>query len=129
MQPFNSQKAGVMCSCCGVCCEMLGSLEKQPVPSAAVKSNYFAMVNADKCNGCEICLDRCQMEMITIGEDTAAVNLYPCIGCGLCATACPTEAAQLVKKTENEHYQPPKSEAEVFMQLAIERNKHTIPEI
>lgn len=129
MQPFNSRKAGVMCSCCGDCCEMLGSLKKQPVPAAAVKSNYFAVVDADKCNGCEICLDRCQMEAITIGKDTADINLDRCIGCGLCATACPTDAAQLVKKAEDEQYQPPKTKADVFMQLAIERNKNILPEI
>jgi NAD-dependent dihydropyrimidine dehydrogenase PreA subunit len=83
---------------------MLGSLKKQPVPAAAVKSNYFAAVETDECTGCETCLDRCQMEAITIEDDTAAIDLDRCIGCGLCVTTCPTEAAQLVKKTENEQY-------------------------
>ena len=129
MQPFNSQKFGVMCSCCGDCCEMLNSLKKQPVPAAAVKSNYFATVDADECTGCEICLDRCQMEAITIKDDTAAMDLDRCIGCGLCVTTCPTEAAQLVKKAEDEQYQPPKSKAEVFMQLAIERKKNLLPKL
>jgi ferredoxin len=129
MQPFNSQKAGVMCSCCGDCCEMLGSLKKQPVPAAAVKSNYFAKVNADECTGCETCLDRCQMEAITIEEDTAAIDLNRCIGCGLCATTCPSEAVQLVKKADNEQYQPPKFKAEVFMQLANERKKMIFPKL
>jgi ferredoxin len=129
MQPFNSQKSGVMCSCCGDCCEMLGSLKKQPVPAAAVKSNYFATVDADECTGCETCLDRCQMEAITIEGDTAAIDLGRCIGCGLCVTTCPTGAAQLLKKTETEQYQPPKSKAEVFMQLAIERKKNILPNL
>jgi Pyruvate/2-oxoacid:ferredoxin oxidoreductase delta subunit len=127
MQPFNSQKAGVMCSCCGDCCEMLGSLKKQPVPAAAVKSNYFATVDVDACTGCETCLDRCQMEAITIEDDTAIINLERCIGCGLCVTTCPSEAARLVKKAVEEHYQPPESRAEVFMQLAIERKKNLLP--
>ena len=127
MQPSNSQKAGVMCSCCGDCCEMLRSLKKQPMPAAAVKSNYFATVDADACTGCETCLDRCQMEAITIEDDTAVIDLDRCIGCGLCVTTCPTEAAQLVKKGENEQYQPPKSTAEVFMQLAIERKRNIFP--
>jgi len=129
MQPFNSQKISGMCSCCGDCCEMLGSLKKQPVPAAAVKSNYFATVDADECTGCEICLDRCQMEAITIEDDTAAINLDRCIGCGLCVTTCPTEAAQLVKKAENEQYQPPKSGAEMYMLLATERKKSLLPKL
>ena len=62
-----------------------------------------------------------------IEDDTAAIDLDRCIGCGLCVTTCPTEAAQLVKKAENEQYQPPESKAEVFMQLAIERKKNIFP--
>lgn len=127
MQPFNSRKAGVMCSCCGDCCEMLGSLKKQPMPAAAVRSNYFATVESDTCTGCETCLDRCQMEAITIEVDTAVIDLNRCIGCGLCVTTCPTQAAQLMKKAENEQYQPPKSKAEVLLQLAIERKKNILP--
>jgi ferredoxin len=129
MQPFNSRKTGVMCSCCGDCCEMLESLKKQPVPAAAVKSNYFASVDADACIGCETCLERCQMEAITIVDDTAIVDLDRCIGCGLCATACSTGAAQLVKKPENEQYQPPASKAEVFLQLAVERKRNILPRL
>jgi electron transport complex protein RnfB len=129
MQPFNSRKAGVMCSCCGDCCEMLGSLKKQSVPAAAVKSNYFATVDAEACTGCETCIDRCQMGAITIEDDTAAVNRDRCIGCGLCVTTCPTEAAQLVKKAETEQYRPPESKAEVFLQLAIERKKDILPKL
>jgi electron transport complex protein RnfB len=126
MQPFNNQKAAGMCSCCGDCCEMLGSLKRQPVPAAAVKSNYFASMEADKCTGCETCLDRCQMEAITIEGDRAAINLDRCIGCGLCVTACPSEAVHLVKKAENDQYQPPKSGAEMFVLLATERQKNIL---
>jgi len=127
MQPSGSQKASVMCSCCGCCCEMLQSLKKQPKPAAAAKSNYFARVNADECTGCATCFDRCQMEAITIEDETAVIDLDRCIGCGLCASTCPTQAVQLVKKSENEQYQPPKSNAEIFMRLATERNKTLLP--
>jgi ferredoxin len=127
MQPFNNQKTAGMCSCCGDCCEMLGSLKRQPMPAAAVKSNYFASVDGDECTGCKTCLDRCQMEAITIQKDTAAINLDRCIGCGLCVTACPAEAVRLVKKAEDEQYQPPKSSAEMFMLLAVERKKNILP--
>ncbi|NNL42025.1 MAG: 4Fe-4S binding protein, partial [Desulfobacterales bacterium] len=100
MQPFNSQKMGGMCSCCGDCCGMLSSLKKQPVPSASVQSNYFALVDAEECTGCETCIDRCQMEAIDIIDDIAKINLDRCIGCGLCVTTCPDEALSLTKKPE-----------------------------
>ncbi|MBU0513995.1 MAG: 4Fe-4S binding protein [Proteobacteria bacterium] len=127
LQPHNSLEPTGMCCCCGDCCELLGSLKKQPVPAAAVKSNYRATVDAEECAGCEICLDRCQMEAITIEDDQASVDLNRCIGCGLCVTTCSTGAMRLIKKPENEQYLPPQSYAEMMMRLAAERNKNVFP--
>jgi electron transport complex protein RnfB len=127
MQPFNAQKIGGMCSCCGCCCGMLRSLKKQPVPAAAVQSNYFAEVDDEKCIGCETCLDRCQMEAIDIVDDKAVINLDRCIGCGLCVSTCTSDAVRLVKKPDDQLYQPPKSGAETYMQIAIERGKNLMP--
>ena len=39
MQPFNSQKVGGMCSCCGDCCGVLRSLKMHPSPAEMVQSN------------------------------------------------------------------------------------------
>ncbi|MEW6666426.1 MAG: 4Fe-4S binding protein [Thermodesulfobacteriota bacterium] len=127
MQPFNSQKVGGMCSCCGDCCGMLRSLKKQPSPARAVQSNYFAEVDGEVCAGCETCLDRCQMEAIRIADDKAVINLDRCIGCGLCVTTCSTGALQLKKKPEEQLYQPPRSGAETYMRIALERGKNLMP--
>ncbi|PKN64637.1 MAG: 4Fe-4S ferredoxin [Deltaproteobacteria bacterium HGW-Deltaproteobacteria-15] len=127
MQPFNSQKVGGMCSCCGDCCGMLRSLKKQPSPARAVQSNYFAEVNSSECSGCETCVDRCQMDAIQVVEEKAVVNLERCIGCGLCVTTCTTEAMQLKRKPENQIYQPPQSGAETYMRIAMERGKNLMP--
>ena len=127
MQPFNSQRVAGMCSCCGDCCGMLRSLKKQPVPAAAVQSNYFAEVDDEACAACETCLDRCQMEAIDIVDDVAVINLDRCIGCGLCVTRCTTDALRLVKKPDAHQYQPPKSGAETYIQIAIERGKDLMP--
>jgi len=123
MQPFNAQKAGGMCSCCGCCCGVLRGIKSQPVPADAVKSNYFAVVNDDECSGCETCLDRCQMDAITMVDDIAQINLDRCIGCGLCITTCPTEALFLVKKDEDHQYDPPQSGGETYIRIASERGK------
>lgn len=124
MQPFNSEKVGGMCSCCGDCCGMLRSLKKQPVPAAAVQSNYFAEVDAEECVGCETCLDRCQMEAIKIVDEKAEVSLDRCIGCGLCVTTCETGAMQLLKKQDSLQYCPPKTGVETYMRIAQERGKN-----
>lgn len=127
IQPFNAQKMGVMCSCCGDCCEMLGSLKKQPSPAAAVKSNYFAMVDADGCIGCGTCIDRCQMEAVAVLDSIAVIDLNRCIGCGLCASTCITDTMKLVKKEASELYQPPESVAAMFTSLAAQRGKRLFP--
>jgi H+/Na+-translocating ferredoxin:NAD+ oxidoreductase subunit B len=129
MQPFNSQKVGGMCSCCGDCCGMLRSLKKQPRPAEIVQSNYFAQVNSEECIGCQTCLDRCQMEAIEMVDETASILLERCIGCGLCVTTCPQEAMKLVKKPEDQLYQPPQSGAETYMRIALERGKNLMPQI
>lgn len=127
MQPFNSQKVGGMCSCCGDCCGMLRSLKMQPSPARAVQSNYFAEVEAALCTGCETCVERCQMEAIQVVDGQAAVNLDRCIGCGLCVTTCSTGAVQLKKKPEDQLYQPPQSGAETYIRIAMERGKNLMP--
>ena len=123
LQPFNSQKIGGMCSCCGCCCGVLRSLRKQPKPAEAVKSNYYAVVDAEECSACETCMDRCQIEAIQMQAAAAQIDLDRCIGCGLCVTTCPTEAIRLVKKPEKEQYLPPKSGAETYMRIAEERGR------
>ncbi len=123
MQPFNSQKAGGMCSCCGCCCGILRGIKTQPSPAEAVKSNYFAVVDPDECTGCETCLERCQMEAFDMVDGIAEVELNRCIGCGLCVTTCPTEAIALQAKAEDRQYEPPKTGGETYIRIASERGK------
>ena len=122
MQPFNSQKVGGMCSCCGCCCGVLRSLKKQPSPAEAVKSNYYAEVIAEDCTACETCVDRCQMEAIEV-DDVAVVDLNRCIGCGLCVPTCPTEAMKLVKKADADLYTPPPDGANTYLEIMTARGK------
>jgi len=123
MQPFNSQKIGGMCSCCGDCCGVLRSLKMHPSPAAMVQSNYFARVDDQECTGCETCLERCQIEAIAVVDGVAEINLKRCIGCGLCVTTCPVDAIELIQKPEEQLYEPPKSGAETYIRIMQERGK------
>lgn len=123
MQPFNSQKVGGMCSCCGDCCGMLRSLKMQPKPAEMVQSNYYAQVDDETCTGCETCLERCQIEAIEIIDGISTIDLDRCIGCGLCVTTCPTEAVKLIKKPEDRQYVPPETGMETYIRIARERGK------
>ena len=119
-QPATTQNPHGMCNCCGDCCGVLRSLKSYPKPAELVYSNHFAVVDADLCTGCETCLERCQMEAISLNADEVAeINLDRCIGCGLCITTCPTEAMLLQPKED--HYIPPTTTAEQMMTMAQNR--------
>jgi NAD-dependent dihydropyrimidine dehydrogenase PreA subunit len=123
MQPFNSQKIGGMCSCCGDCCGVLRSLKMHPAPAQMVQSNYFAQVDADECTGCETCSKRCQMEAIDVIDGIATIQLERCIGCGLCVSTCPVEAIRLIQKPQAQLYEPPQTGLDTYMRIMRERGK------
>ena len=79
-------------------------------------------VDSDECTGCEQCLERCQMDAISMNDDELAqVNPDRCIGCGLCVTTCPVEAIKLISKPEAALRQPPANTAEQMFLMAQKR--------
>ncbi len=121
-QPATSQNPGGMCNCCGDCCGVLRALNKHPKPAEIVFSNYFVVAEDEACTGCETCLDRCQMNALSLTDDgIVTIDIDRCIGCGLCVTTCPTEALKLVPKAEAEIRTPPSSTVEQMMCMAQKR--------
>jgi Na+-translocating ferredoxin:NAD+ oxidoreductase subunit B len=120
LQPGNQQRPTNICMCCGCCCGILKNMKTLDKPALAVHTNYFAQVDAEACIACEACVDRCQMDAISVDE-TARVDLDRCIGCGLCVTDCPTEAMRLLQKESDSQYVPPKNVFETYMNIAQER--------
>lgn len=128
-QPANMINPGGMCNCCGDCCGVLRALNKLPKPAEQVTNIYWAEVDSDLCIGCELCMDRCQMEAIHMSDDEISViNTDRCIGCGLCVTTCPEEALSLVEKPEDKQYKPPKSGMELMLKVAEKRGTSLIPQ-
>ena len=121
-QPATSQNPMGMCNCCGDCCHILGAVKKFPKPADLVFSNYQSAINGENCTGCEICLDRCQMEAITMNKDgVAQVSLDRCIGCGLCVTKCPSDAISVIPKPDANRRIPPATSMDQMMQIAKNR--------
>jgi ferredoxin len=98
LQPSNSRDPLFICCCCGDCCGVLNTVKKFPKPAALLSTSFQVSADPETCEGCGICIDRCQMEALRLEDDTIQVDLDRCIGCGLCVSACPTDSLALKRK-------------------------------
>jgi NAD-dependent dihydropyrimidine dehydrogenase PreA subunit len=120
LQTENTQNPGFICGCCGDCCEVLKGVKRFPRPTELYSSNYFALVTPEECDGCETCIDRCQMQARSIVDDVSIVDLDRCIGCGNCIPTCPSNASQLQKKEKEKV--PPKDTDALFQKIMLKKN-------
>jgi len=108
------EKIDFICNCCTCCCGILRSVTEMGAPAGSLSSNYLARVDEDTCTGCEECLDRCQMDAITMEDVTAQIDVERCIGCGVCIPTCDTESIELYQRPDVKN--PPKNFAELITQ-------------
>lgn len=125
LQPNNARRAGNICCCCGCCCGVLRTIRKHPRPADIVSSAFRVAVDSESCDGCGVCLDRCQMEALRLEDGRVAADLGRCIGCGLCATTCPTGSLTLVRKPPAEQPEVPETMTKTYIKLARVRGKLT----
>lgn len=57
----------------------------------AQHSGISPVVKAEKCIGCDLCVEKCDFDAIT-RTDTAVINQNKCIGCAGCIAVCPQGA-------------------------------------
>lgn len=83
----------VICNCCSDCCINWPSVRPDRGKFVA-PSRYRAWVDPDECIGCDLCLDRCYFDAMSMDGDRelAVVDEQNCMGCGLCQVVCPTDA-------------------------------------
>ncbi len=101
------QGVGYVCNCCSCCCGILRGIVDYGLPNSVAAANYYAVIDADACQGCETCVERCQVHAIAMQDGVAVVARERCIGCGLCVSGCPDGVPQLVRKPEAEIVHPP----------------------
>jgi len=107
LQPSNSKDSVFICCCCGRCCGVLRGLQAYPKPSEIVASSFIARHQPETCQGCWVCLERCQMQALAEEGDRVTLNTDRCIGCGLCVSTCPSGALTLVRKPDSERTRIP----------------------
>ena len=123
LSPANAQNATNICCCCGCCCQILKYLKRLPKPAESSGSNFYAVVEEELCVGCEICLERCQMEAIEMVDSCAVIKRERCIGCGLCVSACAAGAIRFLAKQPEDRREPPGSLTETYKRIGEERHK------
>ncbi len=110
-----------ICHCCGCCCGPLQAIREHGVQGVQ-PSNFIPSIDAEKCLGCEACVDLCHIEAFKAGpEAEPVVDQDLCIGCGVCATACPKDALKMVQRKDI--YTPPQNKMAQLINIAMERNR------
>jgi len=54
-----------------------------------------AVVDKEKCTGCESCLDSCPLDAISMDGEVAVIDEDTCGDCGSCVDVCPVEAISM----------------------------------
>ncbi|MHA1959114.1 MAG: ATP-binding protein [Candidatus Thorarchaeota archaeon] len=98
-----------ICNCCTCCCTMLRGAAEWGQPHAFVKSNFIAQVDDNDCTGCELCIERCQFDTLSIADGICQVDSTRCVGCGVCSVVCPEDALSLASRESSERITPPES--------------------
>ncbi len=98
---FGTPYVGGICNCDYTTCLAIRYRLDYGWDTMCLKGHYVAKVDLDLCNGCGICLGRCQFGALTkeVFRNKANIDMMKCFGCGLCANVCPTGAITLVERS------------------------------
>jgi len=110
-----------ICNCCGCCCGFLQGITQQHLKHAVTTTHYLARLEQEECNGCEVCVDRCQIKAIKMDGDYPAVDEEFCLGCGVCAHFCPSDAMKMVEREKK--IIPPRTYKELMVRLMKEKGR------
>ncbi len=61
-------------------------------------------IDVGKCRSCNICLENCGFQAISVVDSRTEINPYLCEGCRLCERLCPEKAIQSVQSMQSEWY-------------------------
>ena len=82
-----------ICNCCSCCCSAMES-QRRGTPMLA-SSGYVSQIEADLCDGCDLCIETCQFGAIESADGLVYVHEAECMGCGVCVRQCPQGAISL----------------------------------
>jgi len=97
---FGPRFIGGICNCDYPACDALSM--RLDFGFNMLKGHYVAMVDDNLCNGCSICVQKCQFGALKMNVTLNKANIdhMRCFGCGLCETACPRGAISLMDRAK-----------------------------
>jgi Pyruvate/2-oxoacid:ferredoxin oxidoreductase delta subunit len=110
-----------ICNCCTCACGILRGLVDLGLANVVARSAFENKVDEDLCTGCELCLDHCQFEALSMEEKFVVVDEARCVGCGVCVLSCQDEALALVRRPEDEIMPVPVTQADWQIERAAAR--------
>ena len=89
-----------ICNCEYPACSAIRNRLDLGVESPLLKGHFIARVDYDRCNGCGICVQRCQFgaAKYEVRIDKSNIDPMRCFGCGLCETGCSRGAITMIDK-------------------------------
>jgi len=105
----------LICHCHTCCClTFIGFKQFATVQEGFAKSRYEAVVDPEKCTGCQKCIEVCQFDVLEMKQYASMTKWKPevdpekCMGCGSCVVACPKKGAVTLKVVRPPEHIPQK---------------------
>jgi len=98
----NTAQITSTCNCCPCCCVIMQPMTNYgDVYTMLAPSRYRAVIDEEKCTGCQTCVERCHFSAIEMKKPAGSKKMKAyvinehCMGCGLCIFMCPSQAMNL----------------------------------
>jgi Na+-translocating ferredoxin:NAD+ oxidoreductase RNF subunit RnfB len=117
-------KPAFICNCCSCCCELMAGVQ-MGYHEGIAKAPFIAQVDNERCNGCGLCIDTCNVGALVSCGENQPVELQEqiCLGCGACILSCVREALSMEERSDKQA--TPRNRKEMMMHRLIERGRAT----